>query len=604
MRHICNIVHPFHFAHGFPSLALLAALVLGGTMISGSQLRGEDPMILPEITTSLLPRTSIHTTENVPPDTVYAGMIPAATCDSVDIPFVNAGPKPVRIDSMYFAGGDTENFSIEIPSSGKVDEIGVGASAVITIRFCPSGDRCFSTSLYMVVRTIDGSAPPRLYRTGIGGCAGTPRLVIDDGEIDFGDVFAGECAADTVVFRNDGTYPVKVDAFRPLRQIFRIEPAELAAGFTLLAGEARNVIISFCPDAAGEFADTIDITSTSADAVPSLHLRGRAFTREVELPDTIRFGRVRIRECRDTILVIRNGGSSPVTAAPAMPDNPAFPLSPPDMQRTVSPGDTVHLHVRFCPRMMGQTFGHLDITIGADPPRSVVLSGEGIAPRIRLDTASARAGDLLYLRARLDSTSQAAIPIGNYVLRLRLNPAALFPRQVIAVPGTAGATMTYDADGTVSIEGDGGGSSLPDGTLVLIELRGLSTGNPANRVLIEQATIDGIGMLQPDGEGLVMLDGCDVEYGVQVMSRLAIKAARMEPGGSAIAITYSAPAGTLPLLRIFDLSGRIVHAIHPGEGTGAAQNFIATTGRLYRGVYVVELSTEGARAVAPVAVTE
>lgn len=558
-------------------------------------------------------RLSGDATDITLPDTLYTGLILAGTCDSVTIPIINDDPKAITIDTMYLQGGDVADFAILDPASRVIAEIQPGDRFNLLLQFCSTLPECSNTSLFLVVRPTDGSLPVWLYRIKVAGCAGLPHLEIDRSRIEFGDVGIGACGNARFGIRNAGNYPLRIDELLQYGGIpFMIPAREALAGISILPDSIRYVNVQFCPDRPGDIHDTVAVLSSTPGALAQLLLHGRGVASVPELADTMNFGRLLLGTCRDTVLVIRNEGLVPLSITAADLEKSGIDAGflvtttvSANQPLVIPAGDTIHLHLRYCPTGTEQATTMLRITMGSGPAYNVVLLGDAVAAIVWLDTTGGTAGDLVRLHARINPGLSGLISITSYRFQLKLRLTALVPKQIIpALPGST-FTMTFDDFGTVVITAAAADSQPADGLLFTLVLRGLSTADPANPVTIEEVSIPGIPELTVAGHGLVLLDGCDISHGgVRISRGLALKSVAPEPGGTRITLLYIAPEDESPTASLYDLSGRLLKSFALEPGTGADQRADIPAGPLHRGPYLLELRTESGRVAAPVMIDQ
>lgn len=480
---------------------------------------------------------------------------------------------------------------------------------MIRLRFCPQQDGCANTGIFIITRPSNGVVPTE-HRIGTSGCAGTPRLVVDRLAMNLGSIPVGECRSDTIILRNPGTYPLKLDALRNQEASYRILPQELEAGCTIPPNGSQDLIVRFCPNDSGEFIDDISVIGATGEALARIALWGKGYRLTGDIPAAIDFGPVPMRTCRDTIIVIRNAGHGPLLIKESKfsvwPRQQGFTLVPPILPGQtvlIAPGDSLQLHIRFCPPTLGPASDRLELMTEPDSLRTIVLTGNGRPSRLWLDSTSANAGDILYLTARLDAAWLETMPIGRYSVRLKIEPTALFPIRALAPDGESAPTMDYEDGGEIHIQGENSGKPQPDGSLFRIEFRGLSTGRPTNRVVITEASMTGIGALSAGSEGLVTLFGCDVTYGVGIGPRLAFTRPVRISNGLEATVSYRSPEGSMPVLEVIDLSGRALRSFELQKGTAEEQQIQFALGFLPHGIYMFEIRTQTARAAIPVMIT-
>jgi hypothetical protein len=375
-------------------------------------------------------------------------------------------------------------------------------------------------------------------------------------------------------------------------------------------GHSASVRLRYCPTSpgcahTGLFVVVHPSNGTSPPFTRRIGLGGCSGTPGIDIDHrTLDFGPVLVDNCRSDSFTLANHGSYPLIIDTIILPNRGYTIEPaaavagfsilPDSSRTIA--------VRFCPTADGRYDDTITIVHNVFPPRATIyLHGVAGRARIWLDTAAGNAGELVTLHARLDAALARTTSIGRYSLRLVVTPTALFPKRVIVPRAGASATMRYDASGTITIDGDNAGGDVSDGDLVEIEMRGLSTSAASNRVAFTAAVLNDTDSLADRGDGIVKLSGCDIDYGVSLTERLAIKSVHMEHASQA-EVVYRAPLGSAPMLEIVDLSGGAIATMQLPEGNAAEQQVTVPVSGLARGLYLLVLHTGAERTVVPIVV--
>jgi hypothetical protein len=516
------------------------------------------------------------------PDTVFLGNVIVAGIDSVAIPLLNSATVPIILDTAYLD-----------PSLGTFDLVARQGELIVPdsmtrlmLRFHPIEPGCRATVLYVSIRRTDGRG--KVYRIGVAGCGGKPILRINRFSIDFGSIRVGDGSrVDSLAISNAGDFPLTVSAIStsmPMYQLAQHDP------FVLLPGSFHVVHVTFAPIGPGTFLDTLSIVSNSLDPVPPFSLAGTAYIRSMDLPEMIDWGSVKFGECHDTTLSVRNTGTVPITlrAIRLVSGDQRFTLTSDagnTFPRTIVPDETAYVTLRFCALEHGRASDTVELEDSDGALYRVRLDGEGLSPRVWLDTVQAVAGDHLWLSLHLDSGFAHARPPGPYSFELHVDPFALFPSGRIEAPGASGAVV-HAPDGTITITGDNFGMPHQDGVLLRIQFRGLSTGQAENRVELRNILFGSIGSGTVAGDGLVKLSGYGDEE-LYVERRMRIVGMRSD--GDGIEVAYRAASGRAPLLRLFDGRGGQVERVSLGLTTGADEVVTIATGHYPRGWYVLEL---------------
>jgi hypothetical protein len=216
------------------------------------------------------------------------------------------------------------------------------------------------------------------------------------------------------------------------------------------------------------------------------------------------------------------------------------------------------------------------------------------------DTVSAAVGERLILPLRLAPALGAQQGVSGYRVVLKIPPRGLFPHRAIDGRDGGPIRMTYQADGTLSVERHGLAGAATGDRLISLELEGLSTAEPLNSVAVQSVELDGLGQIPVAGEGLVILSGCDVGRSVGFGRRAGIRSVQPNPVRDEMTIVYRAPKGSTPTVHMIDLSGRDLLSRRLPAGTGEDQTATLRIGPVASGVYRLEMRDGAERSAIPV----
>lgn len=529
------------------------------------------------------------------PDTANFGLIRAGLCDTLRLPVGNRRTEGIIIDSVRSLAGDglfslinAGIFSgLVIPPEG---------TAEILLGFCPEEASCTEGRVGVYVKNPGGTQ--ELHVIGVGGCGGVPLVEVKENRVEFGAVPVPECRQESFTLTNAGNYPLRVSALVPGNSVFRvIRPSFFP--FTLPPYGEREVVVEFCPATQEDVLDSLLIISDADNPAPPVYLAGKGDVRSLLLPSAFDFGPVLLGTCRDTFLVVRNGGTLPLSVTAALdglllPDG--FTITSQfsgGRSRMLPPQDTLRIHLRFCPPAAGIAAAVLRITDEEGEGYRTVLGGEGIPPGLWLDTVAAEAGDVLTLTCR--TGPEDVIGPGQYRVRLSFNADALSPVSVAAAASGDAAAISGRGKGNVTVSGERFAPAAADGALFTIAFRGLSSGEPVNRVVIEEMEFP-VAVPQWDTlAGMVLLSGCDVDRTPGGGKRAHIGGLGPNPAAGSVVVTYLAPPGRRAVLTLYDFPGNRVETVRLPEGTGDMEEFRLDLTGYPRGVYTLELRERNER---------
>lgn len=292
-------------------------------------------------------------------------------------------------------------------------------------------------------------------RIQLGGTAG----LLDFGSLE-GCTFNAER---TIVLRNPSTDTVRLDS-----------ATFSASGFTVLSptfprriapDDSVQLRLRFTPSGTGVFNARLHVQGRPCGAEYLIDVRGEKSLASVAVdPAAIAFGDV--LSCSttpiDTIIFVHNTGTGPLTLDGGIASAP-FAVGAPSFPRTVPPGDSLAITLRFAPTTEGNAAStiRLPITIGGcNDTLNVPVTGRYIVPGIT-GLASVNFGRLIGCRTEADTTVRLHNPsIASVTLQRVDLPAgfqALSPLPITIEPGADTAiTLRFAPQGN----GTAGGRML------------------------------------------------------------------------------------------------------------------------------------------------
>lgn len=236
---------------------------------------------------------------------------------------------------------------------------------------------------------------------------------------------------------------------------------------------------------------------------------------------------------------------------------------------------------------------------------------------VYLDTVSAHVGDRVFLTMKIDPPLESGDGMTGYKIRLKLDAKSLFAHGVVSPDEyIAGEQTTFrrERDGTILLERPTTAGTLVGNELLRLTVEGLSTGVPANPVIIEKIDLHpvlvgganaqqlGSDSVIVGGHGLVLLTGCDISHGFGAGKRAAITGVNPNPVRDGMTVSWRAPDGSHPVLTLIDVTGRPVRSISLPQGTGGEQQVVIEVLTTPSGAYMLELREGTERMSVPIVV--
>jgi trimeric autotransporter adhesin len=332
------------------------------------------------------------------------GLYPAQPVRVVNSGTANLVVSAVAVQGAAFVSTD---------AAACVRTLAPGEGCDLTVRFAPSAEGA-ATGQLLVTSNAAGS-PQALALRGNGVAFTVPALRWQPavGELDFGNVSAGNLSAvQTATLVNDGpggATVTLVNAVGPDGVLFPVVGGSCTPGTVLLAGGSCTVQFRFAPTAAGARSATAQVASTGS-VPPTLRLVGAGFggpTAELALSvPSLAFPATRLGARSAPLdLVLTSNGAGALRVGALAATGP-FTLASgdcPPTPFTLAPGSRCTVSVSFTPAAEGAANGRLTITSDAasGATREVALSGDGEAePELSSGGCSIVRGD----RAATDPT--------------------------------------------------------------------------------------------------------------------------------------------------------------------------------------------------------
>ncbi len=345
------------------------------------------------------------------------------------------------------------------------------------------------------------------YTLALGGVA-TPKasVVALSGDLDFGELLAGNSAARFLTIRNTGTVNLRVNGIH--------YPPGFSGDFSgaIAAGGEQQVAVTFSPAQAGPYGGTVQILSDATIGSGKISVTGRGLpvpTRVLEFTPVLDFGSVELTRPGNRILALRNTGNTNLHVT-GLTTPPGFQA---EFAGTIPPRGTQMVPITFSPSETGAVSNVLVIHSDATSiSNQVVLLAQvtPIRPRVLSLGGDLNFGSVETFRAAtrtlfLTNTGEATFEVTSLALPAGFSGAfsgPIEPGRSRSTSITFAPTLAQHYSGVVTALGDfnGGSSTLDvsgDGTRPLrriISINDLSFGGIPVRTRVTQTlTISNLG---------------------------------------------------------------------------------------------------------------
>lgn len=495
--------------------------------------------------TANLPFTGTGVTPPMPvadvnPLSLDFGTVTAGSSATRTFAVGNVGTAPLTVTIASGAGTSAE-FSAN-PTSFTV---AAGASTTVTATYAPTAVGLDVGSF--LVQSNDPAQPSiPVTLSGSGVAAPTPHLTLSPPTLDLGGVTVGASASLPASVGNSGTAPLTVSAIARCAGTSAEFTWSPAAPFTVAAGGATMLTVTYMPTAAGADSGCLALTSNDpASPVSNLTVQATgiapAAPRIAVSPQALTFGNITVGLSAVQTFTVSNTGTATLnaTVARAAGTSAEFTVAPPSF--SVAPGGLQVVTATYAPSAAGADTGSLTVASNdpATPTVAVTLSGSGVSaptPAIALDPAAVDFGPVV-----TGSTASAAVAVRN------TGSATL---DVSAITRCSGTSTEFAWSPSAPFQVAAGASANLTVTYLPADL-GADTGclafasnDPANAMV--NLTLAGSGVAQ--AVPAIALDPSSLDFGTVSIGGSAVRTSQVRNTGTATlhVSAVTACSGTSP----------------------------------------------------------
>ncbi|HZQ95389.1 MAG TPA: choice-of-anchor D domain-containing protein [Candidatus Sulfotelmatobacter sp.] len=235
------------------------------------------------------------------------------------------------------------------------------------------GTMLLAASLWLLIGCQGFSSTPSNPNQGTGG-----NLSFGTLSLNFGSVAAGTSKTLNISVTNTATTSLTISSASVSTQYFALTSPSLPA--SIAAGQSVSLAVTFDPNAAGNFAATVAISSDASNAVTNISLAGTGISDgQLALnPASEAFGTVTVGARQSQTVTLTNTGGTSVTISGAAVTGTGFQLSGITTPLTLNASQSTTFTVGFAPQAAGSASGNVTITSDAtNPTLSLSLTGTG-----------------------------------------------------------------------------------------------------------------------------------------------------------------------------------------------------------------------------------
>jgi mono/diheme cytochrome c family protein len=263
--------------------------------------------------------------------------------------------------------------------------LAANASCTINVTFAPSSVMSYTGGVTLVSTATGSPHAVAFSGTGVAPTPTAPVASLSPAAVDFGMLPLNTTSqAKTVMLSNTGNAPLGITDLKigGANATDFSQTHDCPVGSSLPAGANCSISVRFAATATGTRSATVALTSNAAGS-PAADLKGTGVVQASALaqvaPTQITFGRTRLGKTSDERTVrVRNSGTTPLEISSVAVTGEFTQQS--DCVKTLAPGKSCEVKVRFKPTLLGTRTGELSVgSNAAGSPQVVKLSGTGVA---------------------------------------------------------------------------------------------------------------------------------------------------------------------------------------------------------------------------------
>ncbi len=300
------------------------------------------------------------------------------------ITLTNSGLGTLAIDDLFLADNAGGVFGL-VDENCTTASLPSGESCQVTVSFTPDDRTDFNGALQ-----VNSNAPSSPTSSPLSGTGIAPLIVLGD-DLDFGSVDVDTTAGpDVVALSNPGDDVLEVTGFTGIDAPFALDFSDCGSTlpFTLPAGESCNLAITFSPETADSFSQTVNVASDAFAGETSFNVSGTGVEPGISVPP-LAFNDLRVGQTQNESITLTNTGQGTLTIDDVfLADNAGGVFGLVDENCTTASlpsGESCQVTVSFSPDNRADFNGALQVNSNApSSPTNAALSGTGIAPLIAL----------------------------------------------------------------------------------------------------------------------------------------------------------------------------------------------------------------------------
>lgn len=375
------------------------------------------------------------------PISLAFGDVRVGTNVTKTVTVANTGSGPITLTSLSLSGSGSSAFSLVSPPLVPFT-VEAGSSQTFTVTFSPTAEGVVSGTLSLTTNDPDWlNLAVALSGTGV-----KPNLVVSPTSLAFGEQLVGSTSTPQMVtVRNAGSGLVRITGIA----VTAGKPFAVSSStpFDLMAGESKDLFVTFSPTAKGNVTATLTLsTDDASSSTVSISLMGTGVTSlEMSPVSVLDFGEVPTGTTVTRTVTLSNSSAAPIQLTSVSVSAP-FTVSGLIPPVTLAARASLSFNVGFSPSTTGPFNAVLTVQSDAtNGPHTLVLTGTGTVPEARLSLPASDG-------APISTLDFGGVRVGaSKQLTVRLTNTGNGPLVLAETPAVTGGAFTYLGQSSVTL---------------------------------------------------------------------------------------------------------------------------------------------------------
>lgn len=304
------------------------------------------------------------------PASVSFGNVTVGATQSQSVTLTNTGGTSATVSAATASGSGFSMTGPVVPMT-----LSAGQSVVLTATFKPASAGAAAGSIVVTSNAANSSLSAAL--TGTGTTPGA--LGVTPTTLTFGNVPVASKQSQNGTLTNTGGASITVSQATVNGTGYSVSGLNLPV--TLAAGQTAGFMVTFSPQAAGNFPGSVAFSGSAPTATITLAGSGLASGSLGANPASVNYGNVQLGTPQAQTITLTNGGATAATVSSITPSGTGFTLSGVTVPLALQAGQSASFTATFTPAAAGNVSGSIAVASNAsNPSLSIPLAGTGVTP--------------------------------------------------------------------------------------------------------------------------------------------------------------------------------------------------------------------------------